>query len=495
MARSVTREPSTRLELRQALVERAGDLAGPAGDALIERVDIVAHRLGDVLRALAETLDQFAAVGLHGVVEFGDVAGDQVAEVAGVARDFLGELGAALVEHFLEGLQARRQHVLDRFAAAVERGDERFGAVAEGVRDRIAAARDGVGDARAGLLELGDDVAAAQGQVEHERVAGRAQGRVDLVGAGGDRLGQPRARIGDGVGELLRAARHGFDGDRRLLREALRNLVEPRAHHLLQAGREIGELVVHVFGLEIEAGGEAVARRRNGGGGVVAGRFEAVEQRRAALAQGVDHGIAGVAERQRDVLALFGERAGDALRHFVDLVGDQIADRGDVVREIEVHAGDGVAHLLGLVDQGFALIGQFGEQVADADFVVVVGALERGDFVVHQRFQLGRAGQRAFDAVAHGGDFAADGLADGHDRLARDGLRLGQPHRHFGHRFGDHAHVLGAAEHVGEHEEEDDRHDDRGGERDHGGKAGARARRCEFRCRTAWRWRCRRRPR
>ena len=140
---------------------------------------------------------------------------------------------------------------------------------------------------------------------------------------------------------------------------------------------------------------------------------------------------------------------------------------------------------------------KFAEQIADAHFVVVIGALERGDFVVHQRFQLGGARERALDAVAHGGDFAADGLADGHDLLARGGLRLRQPHRHLGHGLGDQAQVLRAAEHVGEHVEEDHRHDD-----------GARRARSWRRCRCAgWRtppairrdrekrWRCRRRPR
>ena len=84
---------------------------------------------------------------------------------------------------------------------------------------------------------------------------------VHFVGAGRNRFGHAGAGIGDGVGELLRAVRHRLDGDRRLLREALRDLIEARRHHLLQAGREIRELVVHVFGLEIEAGGEPVARR------------------------------------------------------------------------------------------------------------------------------------------------------------------------------------------------------------------------------------------
>ncbi len=140
---------------------------------------------------------------------------------------------------------------------------------------------------------------------------------------------------------------------------------------------------------------------------------------------------------------------------------------------------DGVAHVLGLVDQGLALVGELAEQVADAHFVVVIGALERGDFVVHQRFQLGRARERALDAVAHGGDFAADGLADRHDLFARGGLRLRQPHRHLGHGLGDQAQVLRTAEHEGEHEEEDHRHGDGADEADPGGKAAARGPRTE----------------
>ena len=109
------------LELREPLVDRAGEFAGAAVDALVEGVDVIAHRFGHVLGALAEAFDQFAAVGLHGAVELGHVAGDEAAERGGVARDLLAELGAALVEHVLEGLQARCQHLLDGVAAGVER--------------------------------------------------------------------------------------------------------------------------------------------------------------------------------------------------------------------------------------------------------------------------------------------------------------------------------------------------------------------------------------
>ncbi len=98
------------------------------------------------------------------------------------------------------------------------------------------------------------------------------------------------------------------------------------------------------------------------------------------------------------------------------------------MRQIEMHAGDGVAHLFGLADQGVALMRERLEQAADADFVVVVGALERRHFVGDERFKLGGARERALDAVAHGRDLAADRLADRHDGIAGDLFRLGKLH-------------------------------------------------------------------
>ena len=137
-------------------------------------------------------------------------------------------------------------------------------------------------------------------------------------------------------------------------------------------------------------------------------------------------------------------------------------------------AGNGGADVLGLRHERLALVGEVAEQAADAHFVVVVGALDGGHFVVHQRFKFGGAGERAFDAVAHGGDFAADGLADRHHRLARRRLRLRQPQRHRGHGFGDRAHLLRAADELGEHVEGDDRQQDRDGGGDGDQRAHAR---------------------
>ena len=231
---------------------------------------------------------------------------------------------------------------------------------------------------------------------------------------------------------------------------------------MLKIGGDLGELVADVVGLEIERRGEAVARLGDGIGGGGAGGFQALEEVATALAELPDHVVAGLLERAGDVLALFRERVGDPPRGFVDLLGDQLADLGNIPAEIEVHAVDGIADLLGLADQGIALAAEVLQQRANTHFVVVVGVFERGHLVGDQRFELGGACERALDAVAHGGHLAPDRLADGDDRLARHGLGLGQPHRDLGHRLRDQPQFLRAHGHVRERVEEDDR-----GEVDH----------------------------
>ena len=266
--------------------------------------------VGDFLGAFAQPLDHLAAIGLHGAVELAEVAGDEVAERGGVARDALGKLGAAVVEHVLERLQAGGEHLAHRVAAAADDLGERFRALAEGVADLVAALDDGLGDARAGLFELGDHVAAAQVEVEHERVAGGLERAVDLLDAARDRLGELVAGLDHDLGELLGAAGHHVEDRRRLLREAVGDAVEPHRHHVLQVGGDLGELVADMVGLEIQRRGQAVAGGADGLAGGGARRFQAFEQVAAALAELFDHGVAGVAERARDVLALLGQRRG-----------------------------------------------------------------------------------------------------------------------------------------------------------------------------------------
>jgi hypothetical protein len=77
-------------------------------------------------------------------------------------------------------------------------------------------------------------------------------------------------------------------------------------------------------------------------------------------------------------------------------------------------------------------------------FVVGIGALERRDFVGDEGFEFAGARDRAFDAVAHGRDFAADRLADGHHGVAGRAFRLGEADGDLRHRLRDHSQFLAA---------------------------------------------------
>ena len=517
-------------ETIEVLVEARRDLGRLDRDAGVEIVQVVAHRARNVLRALAETLDHLAAVGLHGAVELGKMAGDEIAERAGVACDPFGELGAAVVEHVLERLQPRREqvahrvaavgddvgefaaalvehvlerlqpnreqfahhivatvnhvgelaaalmeHVLERLqpgreqvahrlAAAGDHVGKRLGALVELTGQPVAVLHEGIGDARAGLLEFGDHVSAAQAQIEDKGIAGGLERGVDLLDPAGNGLGELVAGIDHEVGQLLRATAHQIENFGGLLPEIPRHFFEPLGHRALDIGGDLGELVADVIGLEVERRAQAVAGGRDRLRGIAAGAFEAGEQIAAALAERLDHRVAGVAQRTRDVLGPFGKGVSDPPRSVVDLLGNELADLGNVVAEIEVDAVDGVADLSGLADEGIALAAQILQQRADAHFVVVVGMFEGGNLVRHQRLEFGGARERALDAIAHGGHLAPDRLPDGDDRFARDRLGLGEPHGDLGHRLGDQPQFLRAPRHVGEHVEEDDRHEEDDGE-------------------------------
>jgi hypothetical protein len=240
------------------------------------------------------------------------------------------------------------------------------------------------------------------------------------------------------------------------LREAFHHVVEAGGERLLQAGGDRQELLVEMVGLEIEARGQPVARGVDRLGGVVARPFEPLQQIGAAFAELLDHGVAGGAERNRDLLALLRKRAGDALRRLVDALGDELAHRGDVMGEVEMNIGDGVANLLGLPDQGLALLSETIEQVADAQLVVVIGALQRRNLVVDQGFEFGRARQRAFEAVAHRRDLAPDRLAYRDHGIAGNRFRLGKAQRRLGHGIGNDAQFIGPRHHIGKRVKEHD---------------------------------------
>ena len=342
------------------------------------------------------------------------------------------------------------QHVAHHIAARRDRGGKRFGVAGEVLGDVVAARNDRFGELVADVFQLRHHIAAAQTEIKNDRFARGLERVVHLVGAQRDGLGdsargvdQPaRHRLGavrNRLGELARADFDGVQHRGALLREAVHDLIEARGQRLVQVGGDREQLLVEAIGFEVETRCQPVARRIDRMSSVVAGAFEPVQEIGAALAKLLDHGAASRAERDRNVLTVFGERAGDALRRLVDALRDQLAHRRDVVRQVEVHIGNGVADLLGLTDQGLALLREAVEQMADTHLVIIVRAFQRSDLVVDEGFEFGCPSQRAFDAVAHRSDFAADRLADRNDGIAGNDFRFGETQRRFSHGAGDNA--------------------------------------------------------
>ena len=334
------------------------------------------------------------------------------------------------------------------FGLADDLGDQRVDGDVERFGSLVAAVEDLGRQPVAGLVDLADQIAAAQLQFQQQRVARITQRIVHQLGAVGD-------AIDDAGGACLEIA-----GD------AVQALVQ----HVVDAIGKVDEFVVDVAGLEVEAGGQAFAGIEHGARGFRAGFLEPVEQVAAALAERQDHVVAGVAQRLGDVGAALFQRAGDRLGDLIDARGDGVRDQRDVVAQIDLHAGNRRAHLLGLADQVVALVRDVLQQRADADFIVGVGAFQRGDLIGDEGFEFAGARDRTFDAVAHRGYFAADRLADGDHRIAGGPFGFGEPDCDLRHRLRDHAQLLAAPRQTGEEVEQQDR----GEEQD--GKAGQRQR-------------------
>ena len=187
------------LELHQALVQRSGDLAAVRGQAGVEGVDIGLQGVGDILGALAHALDDLAAEGFDGAVEFRDVAGDQRAERAAVAGEFFRELAALVLHQFVERAHLQGERVVRGLGLADDLRHQRVDGHVERLAGLVAGGEDLGREPVAGVVDLAHEVAAAQFELEQQRVAGILQRVVDLFGAVGN-------AVDDGGGALLEFA-------------------------------------------------------------------------------------------------------------------------------------------------------------------------------------------------------------------------------------------------------------------------------------------------
>ena len=92
----------------------------------------------------------------------------------------------------------------------------------------------------------------------------------------------------------------------------------------------------------------------------------------------------------------------------------------------------------------------------DAALIVRVGSFQIGDFGPDQSLEFARSCERAFDAVPHRSDLAADCLGKRDHLPGGDGFGLGQADRDLGHRTGGEPHLLTPAKQRRRHQKEDD---------------------------------------
>ena len=73
---------------------------------------------------------------------------------------------------------------------------------------------------------------------------------------------------------------------------------------------------------------------------------------------------------------------------------------------------------------------------------------------MHHQFEFPGARQGALDAIAHGGDLAANRLRENHHLLGGEAVGVGEPHRHFTHGARRVAHFLNPLGQGRDHEKE-----------------------------------------
>ena len=106
-----------------------------------------------------------------------------------------------------------------------------------------------------------------------------------------------------------------------------------------------------------------------------------------------------------------------------------------------MRAGDRAADPVSVGGDGLALGDQLVDEGAQAHLVVGIGPLQRRDLGANDGLELARPRHGPLDAVAHGGDLAANGLGEGEHRVRRDGLGLGEARGDRGHRAGGQPHL------------------------------------------------------
>ena len=282
-------------------------------------------------------------------------------------------------------------------------------------------------------------------------------GRVDGAGRTHDQLIEQPQTLAEGfiqrartldelvVERLGAVGERGVEGARVLFEDGLQVLgaIAERAVELLQL---IVEGDLHLLGAGAEGGAK--------GGGVV---LQHVLQLLGAPADG---GL-----ETADARCQRGFEAGQVLARALDDLGQLdllVRQLLDQRRNFAAEPHQALGDAIGRIHQGVAFAGKLGNEAADLALVVLVGALEHADLVVHHGFELAGAPEGARDGVVHEADLAAHGLAERGGVLLGETVGLGQADGDLGHGRGSQAQLLGAPGENGHQPQQGDRHDDGG---------------------------------
>ena len=208
----------------------------------------------------------------------------------------------------------------------------------------------------------------------------------------------------------------------------------------------------HLFG---EFSGHGFGSFRQFASDVFAGAGQTRDNISAMVADLLHERFAGAGQREADLFALRAQRSRDARAGVADAVGNLAACLFEFFGKVFVCAGDRQLHAVGIGGNRLALGGQFIDKSPHAAFVVGIGAFEIGNLRTHHCFEFACAGERTLDPVAHGGDFASNGLREGHDLFGRHGFRLRETDCDFCHGASGEAHFLRTADHGSGDKEED----------------------------------------
>ena len=288
-------------------------------------------------------------------------------------------------------------------AGGEHRGDRlaRRGELGEGVRVEI--------DERlTTLVDERGEFAAALG----EMAASHLDERGEMVGPGGDLLGDGVAGVGHPPGEIFALRLKARE-------QRVASFAQPRLEGPLVRGEPVRE-----------RGGASVDLAREGRSRVVETRDDLV----AASGEMGDERLAGARERHADLFALGPEGCRHARARVRDALRDEVARLRQIARKMVLRARNRHAHAVGVREDGFALGGQFVDELAHPPLVVGIGALEVRHLGAHHGLEFAGARERALDPVAHGRHLAADRLRQGDDLLGDIGVGVGEAQRHLRHR-------------------------------------------------------------